>query len=116
MADRRGLLAGAGLALAVLLAAGCGTGGLPKGGDASAGKTLFVKDCGSCHTLADAGTQGTVGPNLDNAFAADRLQRFKQTTIEAVVLDQIREPITDPPTGVPGMPAHIVTGQDAKDV
>jgi len=22
--------------------------------------------CGSCHTLADAGTTGTVGPNLDD--------------------------------------------------
>jgi len=23
--------------------------------------------CGSCHTLADAGSSGTVGPNLDDA-------------------------------------------------
>jgi mono/diheme cytochrome c family protein len=34
-------------------------------GNAAAGKTLFVTNCGSCHTLADAGTSGTVGPNLD---------------------------------------------------
>ena len=24
--------------------------------------------CGSCHTLADAGTSGNVGPNLDQAM------------------------------------------------
>ena len=29
------------------------------------GKTIFKAKCGSCHTLADAGTTGTVGPNLD---------------------------------------------------
>jgi mono/diheme cytochrome c family protein len=29
------------------------------------GKPLFIANCGSCHTLADAGTSGAVGPNLD---------------------------------------------------
>jgi cytochrome c553 len=36
-------------------------------GDAAAGKTVFVANCGSCHTLADAGTSGTIGPNLDDS-------------------------------------------------
>jgi mono/diheme cytochrome c family protein len=36
-------------------------------GDAVAGKVIFTANCGSCHTLADAGTSGTVGPNLDDA-------------------------------------------------
>jgi mono/diheme cytochrome c family protein len=36
-----------------------------KGGDPTAGKTVFkTGPCASCHTLADAGTSGTVGPNL----------------------------------------------------
>lgn len=35
-------------------------------GNAAAGKPLFVTNCGGCHTLADAGTTGTVGPNLDD--------------------------------------------------
>lgn len=36
-----------------------------KGGDPTAGKTVFkTGPCASCHTLADAGTHGTVGPNL----------------------------------------------------
>ena len=36
-------------------------------GDAVAGKEIFVgtAGCSSCHTLADAGSTGTVGPNLD---------------------------------------------------
>ena len=37
-----------------------------KNGDAAAGKTVFkTGPCASCHTLSDAGTHGTVGPNLD---------------------------------------------------
>lgn len=31
------------------------------------GKSIFAANCGSCHTLADAGTSGAVGPNLDDA-------------------------------------------------
>jgi cytochrome c553 len=39
------------------------------GGDPVAGKAVFLGSagCGSCHTLADAGTSGTIGPNLDDA-------------------------------------------------
>jgi mono/diheme cytochrome c family protein len=37
-------------------------------GDPVAGKQVFMSaGCGGCHTLADAGTNGTVGPNLDDA-------------------------------------------------
>ena len=32
----------------------------------AAGKAVFTSNCGSCHTLADAGTTGAVGPNLDD--------------------------------------------------
>ena len=28
-------------------------------------RELFAQQCGGCHVLADAGTGGTVGPNLD---------------------------------------------------
>jgi len=46
----------------------------PAGGDAAAGKTVFVSaGCGSCHTLADAGATGTVGPNLDEAKPSEAL-------------------------------------------
>ena len=36
-------------------------------GDAAAGEAVFTANCGSCHTLEDAGTTGTVGPNLDES-------------------------------------------------
>lgn len=36
-------------------------------GDPAAGKDLFGSaGCGGCHTLADAGASGAVGPNLDD--------------------------------------------------
>jgi mono/diheme cytochrome c family protein len=37
-------------------------------GDAAAGKKVFASaGCTGCHTLADAGSTGNVGPNLDDA-------------------------------------------------
>jgi cytochrome c6 len=37
-------------------------------GDAAAGKDVFASaGCGSCHTLEDAGSSGTIGPNLDES-------------------------------------------------
>jgi mono/diheme cytochrome c family protein len=47
-------------------------------GDPAAGKEVFTANCGSCHTLADAGTTGSVGPNLDDSqptveLAVDRV-------------------------------------------
>src|SRR5262249_9041667 len=37
-------------------------------GDAAAGKEVFMSQpCGTCHTLSDAGSKGTIGPNLDDA-------------------------------------------------
>jgi mono/diheme cytochrome c family protein len=37
------------------------------GADLAAGKKVFADaGCGGCHTLADAGASGTVGPNLDD--------------------------------------------------
>ncbi len=40
-------------------------------GEAEAGEDLYAaKGCGGCHTLADAGSSGTVGPNLDQSKSA----------------------------------------------
>ena len=33
------------------------------------GKELFANNCGPCHTLAAAGADGVVGPNLDQLLA-----------------------------------------------
>jgi mono/diheme cytochrome c family protein len=107
------------VALAVLTA-GCGTVGRVEDPSASGGKELFTANCGSCHTLADAGTTGTIGPNLDEAFAYSRQdqgdQGFHESTIRDVVRGQIAYPVEDPPTDSPGMPANILTGDDADTV
>ena len=45
------------------------TTGTPGKGDPVAGKQVFTGSagCTNCHTLADAGSTGNVGPNLDDA-------------------------------------------------
>lgn len=44
------------------------TGAAAPAGDPAAGKAVFESaGCASCHTLADAGATGAVGPNLDDA-------------------------------------------------
>jgi len=112
---------------AALLAAGCGTGGVASGAqrpDTQSGQQLFTEKCGACHTLAAAGTSGTIGPNLDNAFAPVRKQGYEESSIENVVLDQIRLGSGEIATYTTNkkftlqtpMPANIVKGQDAIDV
>jgi mono/diheme cytochrome c family protein len=121
--------------LGALALAGCGdtVGYDAGGGDRQHGRELFVANCGSCHELADAETTGTVGPNLDYAFYQYRVDasgadpddpdfqaRLAEpgvtSTVRNTVRGQIAYPVTDPPSGQPGMPADIVTGQDAEDV
>jgi cbb3-type cytochrome c oxidase subunit III len=101
-----------------LLAAGCGTGGEAKGNpDVANGQKLFTgtAQCSACHTLAAAASAGTIGPNLDDAFRADKQQGFSENAIENVVLDQIRLGSGPVANGTP-MPAGLVKGQDALDV
>ena len=44
-------------------------------GDPVAGKAVFAgaSSCGGCHTLADAGASGAVGPNLDESTLDNEL-------------------------------------------
>jgi cytochrome c6 len=90
-------------ALAAVLS-GCGTGGYTSEGSQGAGKELFQQRCGGCHALADAGTNGNIGPDLDDAFAQAREAGMTSDTFTQVVASQIRYPIEEPVTGVPGMP------------
>jgi mono/diheme cytochrome c family protein len=49
-------------------------------GDPTAGKAIFLKaGCTGCHTLADAHSSGTVGPNLDQAKPDYRLATARVT-------------------------------------
>ena len=98
--------------LVAFLAAGCGAVGRTTVGDASRGKEIFLSQqaqCASCHTLADAKSKGTIGPNLDDAFEYDKQQGFSEQTIRDVVRGQIAYP--EKP-----MPPNLVEGQDANDV
>jgi cbb3-type cytochrome c oxidase subunit III len=107
---RRSLLRAGLLALAALALVGCGTGGLvSEGAEIPEGKLLFTQKCGSCHTLRDAGTRGTIGPNLDDAFAGPREEGFEEDTIEEVVRHQIDYAAAP-------MPRDLVKGQQADDV
>jgi mono/diheme cytochrome c family protein len=105
----RRLAALAAAALALLALAGC-TLKHPVT-DLVRGKELFVSKCGACHTLAHAGTAGTRGPNLDDAFRQDRANGYKTSAIEGLVDYWIRYPN---PSGV--MPANLYAGQKAQDV
>ena len=82
------------LAGAALLFAGCAGRAVDSASaDKANGKVLFSQKCGGCHTLADAGTAGTLGPNLDDAFRAARSEAggsFQESTIFDVTLDQMR--------------------------
>jgi mono/diheme cytochrome c family protein len=62
------------------------------------GRELFVANCGSCHTLDAAGTDGQIGPNLDEA---------QVDTAEA--LAKIKE-------GPGVMPENLVEGEEAQAV
>jgi mono/diheme cytochrome c family protein len=79
--------------------------------DLAKGKALFTQKCGSCHTLARAGTQGQTGPSLDVAFRAALAKGISRDTVEGIVHAQILHPRRNSV-----MPAGLVTGQDAKDV
>jgi mono/diheme cytochrome c family protein len=81
------------LAAAALASAGCGaTTADRSAADPVGGKELFVQKCGGCHTLADAGTLGQTGPNLDDGFGFAREQGFDESTFFEVTLEKMKIP------------------------
>jgi mono/diheme cytochrome c family protein len=68
-------------------------------------KELFQANCGACHTLARAGTDGIVGPNLDDLLGQGTPEANRQRVANAIQ------------NGVAGrMPAGILQGEDAEQV
>ncbi len=96
---------------------GSSTGGSSSGstGDATAGKAVWDSSgCGSCHTLAAAGSTGAVGPNLDTALAGDA----GSTPLPAFVLESIVNPEKVIAKGFNGgiMPADFGTKLSTTDL
>jgi plastocyanin len=116
----RNLLALAGMAAVAAGASGCDL--TDSGTNLVNGKEQFVAKCGSCHVLARAGTTGTVGPNLDEAFQRARRDGFGESTFDGIVHKQILHPNVNPQRDpntlkeLPMMPAGLVKGEDAEDV
>jgi mono/diheme cytochrome c family protein len=75
------------------------------------GKRLFATNCGGCHTLAAAGTDGIVGPDLDallvptGSNSADQFEAIYGRVIQAVTCGV--------PPGGGRMPDGILLGDEA---
>ena len=106
------LLILAALVAVVAAVSGCGT----TSADKTRGRQLFETNCGTCHTLAQAGTSAKIGPNLDDAFAAAREVGEDGSTIEGIVKAQVESPRPENGNPAVSMPRHIVEGQDLDDV
>src|SRR6476619_4908342 len=92
------LLAGCGAGKTVLPTAETVIGAVPTTttatappGDAKAGATLFTSQgCGGCHTFKPAGTNGTVGPDLD------KLAQYAKTANQGSIQDFTHESTANP--------------------
>jgi mono/diheme cytochrome c family protein len=68
-------------------------------------RELFVTNCGACHVLERAGTDGVVGPNLDDLLAQGGVEGNEPRVMNAIE------------QGVQGrMPAGILQGGQAEEV
>jgi mono/diheme cytochrome c family protein len=95
------------LAAAALSVAACGR----DENDLSNGKALFTQECGTCHILGRAGTQGRTGPDLDASFRTALGDGMNRETVQGIVHKQILNPRMNS-----AMPADLVDGEDAEDV
>lgn len=80
------------------------------------GKELFETNCGTCHTLYAAGTDGNFGPNLDTLLAGNgpAVDKSGQDAIKQRVLNAINNGVD---SSTPGrMPAGILGSQQANEV
>lgn len=85
--------------------------------DLEQGKQLFEVNCGTCHALYAAGTDGNFGPNLDTLLSPTGPPTDK-ATIEATqqrVLNAIEAGV-DSETTSGRMPPGIISGEQADDV
>ena len=83
-----------------------------------AGQSLFVTNCGTCHTLYAAGTDGNYGPDLDELLAPTGPTEPGDTKtikgIEARVINAQKQGVDG---NTPGrMPPAILNEQQQKEV
>jgi mono/diheme cytochrome c family protein len=80
------------------------------------GQELFETNCGNCHTLSSAGTDGNFGPDLDVVLAPSGPVDEKAAKANAGrVLNAIDEGVDS--TTEPGrMPPGIISGPAAEEV
>jgi mono/diheme cytochrome c family protein len=79
-----------------------------------AAKELFAANCGRCHTLAAAGTEGVVGPDLDELLVTGGINSAEQ--YDGIYTRVITAVTCGIPPGGGRMPDGIVEGEDAKKV
>jgi mono/diheme cytochrome c family protein len=81
------------------------------------GQSLFETNCGTCHTLYAAGTDGNFGPNLDELLAASGTPTEEKEIEQLMgrVLNAIHEGVDS--SSIPGrMPPGILSGEQAEEV
>ena len=79
------------------------------------GRTLFAKNCATCHTLKGAHSAGKVGPNLDALISGINGASLAESLKNRVTF--IKDAITNGRArGAGQMPAGLLDGQDEQDV
>jgi mono/diheme cytochrome c family protein len=84
--------------------------------DLKGGQNLFQTNCGTCHTLYAAGTDGNYGPNLDELLSPSGPAEGKEVgQVEGRVLNAVENGVDSSTT--PGrMPGGILNKQQSKEV
>jgi mono/diheme cytochrome c family protein len=85
--------------------------------DLTEGQSLFQTNCGTCHTLYAAGTDGNYGPDLDLLLAPTGVPTDPKTIegTEGRVLNAIENGV-DSETTLGRMPGGILNEQQSEEV
>src|SRR4051812_44827208 len=84
--------------------------------DLKSGQSLFQTNCGTCHTLYAAGTDGNYAPNLDELLAPSGPAEDKELgQVESRVLNAVENGV-DSSTTTGRMPGGILNEEQAKEV
>jgi mono/diheme cytochrome c family protein len=85
--------------------------------DLKSGQSLFQTNCGTCHTLYAAGTDGNYGPNLDELLAPTGPPEGDAKTIKGIkerVLNAVENGVNGEAPG--RMPGGILNQEQGEEV